>query len=102
MKIYKILGKSGRITIPLETRINMGFGVNDVISFEEQDDNTVVIRKEKVCAKCDSSDVCPIDKPNDETTLLEFLNGLSPAEKRAALVHLSMQMVLDRKEDETQ
>ena len=41
MKINKILGKRGRITIPYEIRLKMGFKYNDVVSFEEQDNNTV-------------------------------------------------------------
>ena len=47
MKINKILGKRGRITIPYEIRLKMGFKCNDVVSFEEQDNNTVIIRREK-------------------------------------------------------
>ena len=51
-KIYKILGKRGRITIPFEIRLRKGFAYNDVVSFEEKDDNTVVIKREKICDKC--------------------------------------------------
>ena len=43
MKIYKILGKRGRITIPYEIRQSLGFEEKDVISFEPQDDGTVII-----------------------------------------------------------
>ena len=52
MKIYRILGKMGRITIPFEIRMRQRFAFNDVVSFEEQDDHTVVIRREKVCDHC--------------------------------------------------
>ena len=34
-KIYRILGKRGRITIPYEMRQRVGFGYNDVLSFTE-------------------------------------------------------------------
>ncbi len=39
-KIYKILGKRGRITIPFELRIKHNFAFNDVVSFEEQKDGS--------------------------------------------------------------
>ena len=87
MKINKILGKRGRITIPYEIRLKMGFKYNDVVSFEEQD-NTVIIRREKICDGCKKDAPNPVEKPTDEITLLEFLDGLSDAEQRAAFVHL--------------
>ena len=88
MKINKILGKRGRITIPYEIRLKMGFKYNDVVSFEEQDNNTVIIRREKICDGCKKDAPNPVEKPTDEITLLEFLDGLSEAEQRAVFVHL--------------
>ena len=88
MKINKILGKRGRITIPYEIRLKMGFKYNDVVSFEEQDNNTVIIRREKICDGCKNDVPNPVEKPTDEITLLEFLDGLSDAEQRAVFVHL--------------
>lgn len=88
MKINKILGKRGRITIPYEIRLKMGFKYNDVVSFEEQDNNTVIIRREKICDGCKKDAPNPVEKPTDEVTLLEFLDGLSDAEQRAVFVHL--------------
>ena len=90
MKINKILGKRGRITIPYEIRLKMGFKYNDVVSFEEQDNNTVIIRREKICDGCKKDAANPVEKPTDEITLLDFLDGLSAAEQRAALIHLSV------------
>ncbi len=88
MKINKILGKCGRITIPYEIRLKMGFKYNDLVSFEEQDNNTVIIRREKICDGCKKDAPNPVEKPTDEITLLEFLDGLSDAEQRAVFVHL--------------
>ena len=90
MKINKILGKRGRITIPYEIRLKMGFKYNDVVSFEEQDNNTVIIRREKICDGCKKDAPNPVEKPTEEITLLDFLDGLSAAEQRAALIHLSV------------
>ena len=66
----------------------MGFKYNDVVSFEEQDNNTVIIRREKICDGCKKDAPNPVEKPTDEITLLEFLDGLSDAEQRAVFVHL--------------
>lgn len=51
-KIYRILGRRGNTTIPFEIRKKCGFSRNDLISFEEHDQNTVIIRHEKVCDGC--------------------------------------------------
>ena len=74
-KIFKILGKRGRITIPYEIRMKLGFAYNDVLSFEEQDDN---------CGKRPA----PKKKPTDLGTLLDFIDELSREEKKVAFFHL--------------
>ena len=89
-KIYRVLGKKGRITLPFDIRMRQRFAVNDVVSFEEQDDHTVIIRREKICDGCKKDAPNPVEKPTDEITLLDFLDGLSAAEQRAALIHLSV------------
>ena len=86
-KLFRILGKRGRITIPYEIRQKVGFAYNDVLSFTEgSDGRTVIVRREHIC---DCEKVKPVKK-SDEVTLLDFLNGLSPEQQRAALVHLSV------------
>ena len=86
-KLLRILGKRGRITIPYEIRQKVGFAYNDVLSFTEGNDGrTVIVRRERIC---DCEKVKPVKK-SDEVTLLDFLNGLSPEQQRAALVHLSV------------
>ena len=89
-KLYRILGKRGRVTIPYEIRQRVGFAYNDVLSFTEQDDRTVVIRREKICDNCRSDPKTSIKKETEGITLLEFLDGLSVNEQRAALIHLSV------------
>ena len=88
-KLYRILGKRGRITIPYEIRRRVGFRYNDVLSFAEQDDRTVVVRREKICDNCKETKP-PVSKQADGITLLQFLDGLSADEQRAALIHLSV------------
>ena len=86
-KMYRVLGKRGRITIPFEMRMRVGFKSNDVLSFTKQDDRTIVVRREKICDNCNEKSV---SKNDEEVTLLEFLDGLTEEQKKAALVHLSV------------
>ena len=88
-KLYRILGKRGRITIPYEIRRRVGFQYNDVLSFTEQDDRTFVVRREKICDNCKETQ-SPVSKQAAGITLLQFLDGLSSDEQRAALIHLSV------------
>ncbi|MDR0884525.1 MAG: AbrB/MazE/SpoVT family DNA-binding domain-containing protein [Oscillospiraceae bacterium] len=86
-KITKILGKCGRITIPFEMRLALGLQDHDVVSFA-LDGDTVLVWRENVCDKCT---VPSKDAEADRTvTLLQLLDDLSPAELRAALIHLSV------------
>lgn len=87
-KMFRILGKRGRITIPYEIRQRVGFSYNDVLSFAESGDGrTVVVKREKICNHCNTEP--PGDSVN-EITLLEFLDGLTDSEQHAAFIHLSV------------
>lgn len=88
VQMLRILGKRGRITIPFEIRQRVGFKYNDVLSFTETADGTsVIVKREKLCNNCKQNQS---QLKSDEVTLLDFLNGLSPEQQRAALVHLSV------------
>ena len=63
--------------------------VADVLSFTQQDDCTVVVKREKICDGCGEAKKTA-GKESDGVTLLEFLDGLSADEQRAALIHLSV------------
>ena len=86
-KIYKILGKRGRITIPLEIRMALGFAYNDVVSFEVND-RDVLIRREKICDGCNTT--ISKEPVNRSAALQELLDELTPEELRTALIHLSV------------
>ncbi len=45
MTIYRVLDKKGRITIPYAIRKRIGFRYNDILSFTEQNDGSVVIKR---------------------------------------------------------
>lgn len=89
LKIYRVLGKKGRITIPYEIRQRIGFRYNDVLSFIQQDDGSVVVRKEKICDNCNEF----AEEFEENFTLEDFLDSLSEEEQRDALVHLSLKWV---------
>ena len=86
LKIYRVLGKKGRITIPFEIRQRIGFRYNDVLSFTELDDGSVVVRKEKICDNCNEF----AEEFEGNFTLEDFIDSLSEEEQRNALLHLSL------------
>ncbi|MBR5949348.1 MAG: AbrB/MazE/SpoVT family DNA-binding domain-containing protein [Clostridia bacterium] len=88
-RIFRILGKRGRITIPFEIRQRVGFSYNDVLSFEEASDGrSVTVKREKICDNC-RHEKQP-ETSEDTVTLFDFLNGLTPEQQRAALAHLKL------------
>ena len=86
LKLYRVLGKRGRITIPYEIRQRIGFRHNDVLSFTQQDDGSVLVKREKICDNC--KDLA--EEYEENITLEDFLDSLSEEEQRNALVHLSL------------
>lgn len=83
---YRILGKKGRITIPYEIRKYIGFRQNDILSFTELENCSVIVKREKICDNCIEVEEDCIEG----VTLEDFLDSLSDEEQRNALVHLSM------------
>lgn len=90
-KMFRILGKRGRITIPYDIRKRVGFAYNDVLSFEETEDGkAVLVKREKVCNNC----IAEQPDKESEVTLLDYLNDLAPEQKFAAFVHLGQQVAV--------
>ena len=92
MKIYKILGKSGRITIPFAIRKELGLETNDVISFEAQEGGTIIIQAEPRCYGCK-------EELDNKISLQDILDELPVEAKRDALIYLSMQLAMSHKDD---
>ncbi len=89
MTVFKFLGKEGRTTIPIPIREKLGWERGDLISFTEQEDGSVVLRREYVC------DGCEVDIPEthdknieEEVTLQDCLDSLSEKDQRDVLVYL--------------
>lgn len=91
MKIYKILGKRGRITIPFAIREKLGLEPDDVLSFELQEDGGVVIRMEPRCCGCHE------ETQPSMISLQDLLDELPMEAKRDAVVYLSMQLAMNRR-----
>ncbi|MBR2895622.1 MAG: hypothetical protein IKC03_08210 [Oscillospiraceae bacterium] len=97
MKLYRILGRRGRITIPHEICTRVGYAYNDVLSITEAEDGrSIIIKRELLCDDCkgtrNQKNTEAKENEKDGITLLEFLNGLTEAEQHAALVHLSVKL----------
>ena len=86
LRLFRVLGKKGRITIPFEIRQRIGFRYNDVLSFTELDDSSVVVRKEKICDNCKYLE----EDFEENFTLEDFIDSLSEEEQRDALIYLSL------------
>ena len=86
LKMYRVLGERGRITIPYEIRKRIGFRYNDILSFTLQDDGSVLVKREKICDNCKDLE----EDFEDNFTLEDFLDSLSEEEQRNALIHLSL------------
>ena len=86
LRLFRVLGKKGRITIPYEIRQQIGLRYNDVLSFTQQDDCSVLVRREKICDNCK----CLEEDFEENITLEDFLDSLSEEEQRDALIHLSL------------
>ena len=84
MKLYRVLGREGKITIPHAMRQHIGFGESDIVSFELVSRDAVLVRRESLLNR----DGVPVDA--DMPSLQDFLESLTEKEQYAALVHLSV------------
>ena len=85
-KIYRTLGKHGRTTIPYVIRVKLGLRHNDLISFEE-DGDTVIVRREKVCNNCFADDI-DFSEADSNDALLDFVDDLSDKERMTLFFYL--------------
>lgn len=92
MTVFKFLGREGRTTIPYPIRKRLGFERGDLISFTEQEDGSVVLRREYVCDGCEAEFPETPDEVigDEELTLQDCLDNLSEKEQYEALVYLTM------------
>lgn len=89
-KIYRVLGKRGRLTIPYEIRVQGQFAPNDLLSFEVCRDGSILIQKEH------SSGERVDGGRKEEFDLLAFLDTLPLAQRRKICAHLMSQPARNR------
>ena len=85
-KIMRILVKKGRTTIPYELRMRAGFAPNDILSFEQGEGNTIIIRREKVCGGYTSGCV----KDAGINSVDQLIDSLTPEERKRAFLYLAL------------
>lgn len=85
MKILRIIGAEGRITIPYVLRQIIGFRPSDVVSFEIIGENTILVCREQLVGR----DV-PRQPVFKVPELLEYSRRLSGTELYDLIVHLSV------------
>ena len=84
MKIYRIIGNEGRITIPYAIRQTVGFLPDDVVSFQLVEDDGVLVRRESTCRKEKNPGA------GRDASITAFLDSLDEKQRYSALVHLSV------------
>ena len=88
-KQIKILGKRGRVTIPLEVRQALGYKVDDILSFTPQPDGTLLIRREKLCNNCAGKKE-PAEEKNAGESVMRLLDSLPDSQQKEILVKLTV------------
>ncbi len=84
MKIFRIIGREGRITIPLAIRQKVGFRPDDVVSFRLMENDSVLVRRESTCGKEKTTGA------GRDASIMAFLDSLDEKQRYSALVHLSV------------
>lgn len=85
MKILRIIGAEGRITIPYVLRQIIGFRPSDVVSFEIIGENTIRVCREQLAGW--DTPRPPLPRTPE---LLAYLETLSAKDQYDVLVHLSV------------
>ena len=83
MKIFRIIGREGRITIPWAIRQKVGFRPDDVVSFQLMEDDSVLVRRESTCRKEKNPGA------GWDAAITAFLDSLDEKQRYSALVHTS-------------
>lgn len=84
MKIFRIIGRESRITIPWAIRQKVGFRPDDVVSFQLVEDDGVLVRRESTCRKEKNPGA------GRDAAITAFLDSLDEKQRYSALVHLSV------------
>ena len=78
-KHFRVLGKRGRVNIPVEVREKLGWSGNEILSFEVQSNGTLLVRKVQINAE-----------KKDCESILAMFNSLPESQQREVLIKLSV------------
>lgn len=82
MKIFRVIGSEGRVTIPRDLRIAAGLTANEIVSFEPVSADAVLVRRERLQELPEAQEEMP--------SLQELLEGLTESQRIAAQCYLSV------------
>ena len=82
MKVYRVIGNEGRVTIPHEMRLCAGLLSNTVVSFELVSQDAVLVRREQLAGKAEHC----VEMPS----LKELLESLTDDQRSAAQCYLAI------------
>lgn len=82
MKMYRIIGNEGKVTIPCTLRACVGFEANDVVSFEMVSQDAILVRREQLAGKAEHC----VEMPS----LKELLESLTDDQRSAAQCYLAI------------
>lgn len=93
MKTLRIIGKKGRITIPYFLRQQLGIKQGDVISFAAENNDELIVHKERLCNNClfEKNNMAEASGP-----IFDILDSLSEAAKFDLLACLNERWATDQ------
>ena len=89
-KIYKLIGRKGKTTLPFEVCKHLNLDHNSLISYELKDENLVILRKER--------DGGGNEVDANEGNLVDLVNSLTDTEQRHLLHYLTI--IISKKEND--
>jgi bifunctional DNA-binding transcriptional regulator/antitoxin component of YhaV-PrlF toxin-antitoxin module len=82
MKVYRIIGNEGRVTIPYDIRRCAGLVSNTVVSFELVSEGAVLVRSERLRDQEDA--------PAEMPSIKELLDSMTESQRSAAQCYLAV------------
>lgn len=87
-KIFRVLGKKGNTTIPYRLRKEMNIKSNELISFLQIDENSILLTREKVC----KTKFRKHFSEHSNKDIEKFLENLTPEQQHRACMYLGVKL----------
>ncbi|MBQ8238333.1 MAG: AbrB/MazE/SpoVT family DNA-binding domain-containing protein [Oscillospiraceae bacterium] len=82
MKIFRVTGREGRVTIPCDLRTAAGMTSGTIVSFEMVSEDAILVRREQLKDQPEARSEMP--------SLKELLESLTDSQRGAAQYYLSI------------